>query len=389
LKSAILLLSSFIGFPMLLAAQITLISTDYPTVLTGVDSLKVTTYNSSYPALTPASGGMWDMTVITDSIVDLLSYRVLSDGYSFSDSVTFDEIGSFKFNKTTLYEMNSLGLYEMGFKVEKNAHDLFPLTAEFGDSLFILNGISSRTVGLFKLNHPTAFLDNSLGLSSYNINYELSYAVMGYVHEPGVKRTYSSRRDTVRGWGKMRLREQTGMPSEWIDVLQVHEVEVNTDSFFLSGLPLSAPLQVMLGITQGKSDTTYLQQYYRKAEVRPLASVYYKDAGYTQPYKAVVHRQRLPQASLAIKAPVISTGVIFPNPVCNNGTIKIEGQFSGTTYWSITNAWGKVVVSGTKVTSDNIMSIVLPADIVSGNYLISLIPDSGLPQHYNVLVTGQ
>ncbi len=388
MKSAILLLCSFIGFPMLLAAQITLISTDYPSVLTGVDSLKVTTYNSSYPTLTPVSGGMWDMTLVTDSVSDFLEFRVPTSGAVYGDS-SFITVGSYTAPATWSSTIDMSGIVKHTINCNPISYSLISVTAGPTDTLFIPEQSQMYDFPLRKILFPT-----SIGVvwstdSRVNINYELSYGAMGYAHEPGVKRTYSSRRDTVRGWGKMRLREQTGMPSEWIDVLQIHEVEVNTDSFFLSGLPLSTPLQVILGITQGKSDTTYLQHYYRKAEVRPLASVYYKDAGYTQPYKAIVHRQRLPQASLAIKAPIISAGVIFPNPVCNNGTIKIEGQFSGTTYWSITNAKGKVVASGTKVTTDNIMSIILPEDIVSGNYLISLITDSGLPQHYNVSVTGQ
>ena len=48
-------------------AQITLISSGYPSSLIGTDTLKVTTAASAFPSLIHATSGSWDLSAVTDS----------------------------------------------------------------------------------------------------------------------------------------------------------------------------------------------------------------------------------------------------------------------------------------------------------------------------------
>src|SRR5947209_297221 len=96
MQKIIILLAALL--PVCGMAQITLDHTGYPTSVLGTDSLKVTTAASSFPPLSPSTGGMWDLSAVMDSTPVFFAYRVQGiASYQYADSGLF-QVGGFTYH---------------------------------------------------------------------------------------------------------------------------------------------------------------------------------------------------------------------------------------------------------------------------------------------------
>ena len=248
------------------------------------------------------------------------------------------------------------------------------MTASFLDTLFIPAQTVANSTPLIHMGFPATY--NSVWQSNYSnsTTYELTVSMFSYIHKPFVRRTYVQRRDTVKGWGKMKVRNAAGFSSDYFDVLQIFSTTITTDSFFTDGVPAVPSVVTMFSLEQGKKDTSYVQRYYRAQEVTPLATIVYRDGRYTQPIKATTHIQRLKLASVN-EINGKETPIIYPNPT-SDGCIYLTNLPSiGENSYILTDVKGKLICSGVMDKNEMPYRLVLPEWLSNGIYLLNVSND--------------
>jgi hypothetical protein len=352
-------------------AQDTLTQSSYPLSVIGIDSLKKTTYNSSFPVLTASVAGIWDMSVVTDTTPVFFSYRVPGAGsYQFSDSNTY-ALGAYSYKGNVESNINYPALFEYGINVFQTGYSLTPITLGPTDSLFIPLQTVTYSFPRTKIAFPAIYNTNWSSAYTSDFSFQISVSLLGLNHAPGIVRTYTTETDTVIGWGKMRVKDITGSPSLYLNVLLVKTAIANTDSFFINNSPAPASMLTTLGLTQGQHDTTYQQNYYRKGELTPLAQVNFKDATFAQPKSATTHVQRL--ADNAVTDAVNDRNVtVYPNPVCGNLILLELPAQSGNWSYQLVDISGKVILDDQLRITGTHASFELPASVTPGVYHVVL-----------------
>lgn len=348
--------------------QVTLTPTDYPASMLGTDNLKKTVYTSWFPSFPPIAGSAIDMAGVTDSTPVFYAYRVASATHQYADSNEY-------FFSGLLYKGNvhsnitGAGIFQYGITIQHEKYSLAPLTLGANDSLFIVAQNAIYSSPHISLLLPATF--NSFWNSTYSsdVNYELSVVAYGFNHTPGFIRRYTTEYDTVIGWGKLRVNDAWGLPGDYLNVLQLKTTTMTTDSFFLNGAPMSFAMLALLNLTQGKKDTVYEQNFYRPKEVTPLATVTFRDAGHTQPYKATHHTQRLIAVGVA---DIAGDGVgVYPNPVVGR-QFSVPMTEDGNCSYKLIAADGRMMVHGKLTAGGTRAGIELPNGIAAGIYTLQL-----------------
>src|ERR1700748_2666667 len=127
---------AFFGLTSVATAQIVLTQGSYPAYLPGADSLKMTTYTSAFPSLTPLTDGMWDMSTITDSIPVFYAWHMPVSAYKYEDSNVY-ALGHWGYQGRAQFTIAATGIQEIGIKLKKNSYGLGTLTFNTTDSLII------------------------------------------------------------------------------------------------------------------------------------------------------------------------------------------------------------------------------------------------------------
>jgi len=373
----IAILFFFAFTPQLCLCQVTLNASDYPPVLTGIDTLRITTAASLFPAFSTSTPGMWDMTLTTDSSGLISLVRKDAIGYDFGDSL-LKTIGLFGYSSLRLGSVAGSALFTVGQISEYTSFSLTTMTMGPTDTFYILDQASTYSSPIREIAFPATNSSSWNSAGFVDIAFELSVATYFYLHEPGYMRTYTEHSDVVTNWGKMRVRDASGAPSPYIDVLQVQTTTITTDSAFLSGGPMPGHIQLLLGITQGKKDTVYSQSYYRVGEVTPLAYVEFTDETFSHAIRAKTHMQRL-TTNVAAVSPEPAV-MIFPNPAST--TVNVTDDSGVFTQYEITDIAGRLVHKGNFPHKKH-HQVLLPTGIRNGYYNMRLSTDSG-----KMLVTG-
>ncbi|MBL7693053.1 MAG: T9SS type A sorting domain-containing protein [Flavipsychrobacter sp.] len=364
--------------------QITLTATDYPGVLVGTDSLRQLSYTAPLPSLTPATGGSWDISAATDSSAALLSYRVAVPTYHFGDSGV-GRISTFTFSQFRSNSVTSTGIFEYSMKANYAAYSLSSLTAAPFDSIFIPAQTSLYSTHLVKIAFPSTSGSAWQSVFSSDIVFELSISAFSLSHQQFTQRRFTVRKDTVVGWGTMRVKNSTGAPSPYVNVLQTQITTYTTDSFYTGSAVAPGAYLTLLGLTQGKKDTVYSQSYYRAGEITPLVSVQYKDAGFSTPSKVVYHHQRLePVATENLSGSV--RFAVYPNPA--NNTLHFVVPRSVPYQYTISDISGREVMSGRFDGSKGDATVSLLGFLLSGLYHV-MVSENGVPEFTTQVVINR
>ena len=342
-----------------LHGQIGLNIGSYPASVIGTDSLKVTTAASAFPSLAPVENGIWDMSIVTDSAPVFFAYRVpTSTPYQFADSNEYN-FASYSYQGNVQSSITSAGIFDYGINVQQVGYGLYPITGNSGDTLIINNQNITYSSSRIKIGFPANYSSSWTSVYESDLNFQLTYSLGGFTLAPGIMKKYITEKDSVIGWGKMRIKDITGFPSDYLNVLQVQTVIIQTDSFFINSAPFSLTMLSFFGLSQFQKDTTYEQNYYRTGEVTALAQVEFRDAAYTQPYKATTHVQRL--MDVGVPAATGNNSLrIYPNPVTTDA-VSVELPATGAWNYALIGMDGKEVARGTLQAKEKIVQLELPA----------------------------
>lgn len=353
-----------------ISAQLTLTQSSYPVSVIGTDSLKVTTSSSAIPALVSMANGSWDLSAVTDSSPVFFHYRVPTTIYQFADSNDYRfYIFDYKGNVQT--DITSLAILEFGINIKETKYNITSLTGGAFDTFAINAQNILFSAPRTKIAFPATYHSSWISNYHFDLGFELTFLLDGDTLAPGIIKSYITEKDTVVGWGKMRVKDASGVPSSYLNVLQVQTTIMRTDSFFLKGAPLSPSLLTAFSVTQGQKDTTYRHNYYRPQELTPLAQVEFHDAAFTQPYKATTHIQRLDATSVndLINEDAIK---IYPNPVNSRQVSVLLPATQGAWSYRLQSITGYILCGQLNPANT---SLVIPPSAAPGIYYITIIKD--------------
>jgi len=371
MKKALFTLAGALLVTANLSAQITLNQSSYNTNNIGVDTLLQTTSGSTYPNLAAAASASWDMTVVTDTSAVFVLARVATSGSAqFADSV-HQAFGPVVYNLNVQSSVTSTGIVDYGANILRQATSISALTGTSTDSIIIDSQNIVYSSPDVQIAFPATFNSSWTSTYQYDFNFQLSLTyppVFSYDHAPGIVRAFITEKDSVVGYGQMRVKDINGNPSGYMPVLQIQSTVTTADSFFVNGAPATGTLVALFGLSQGASTSSYSQYYYRPMELTPLANVSYNDNTYSQPSAAQTHAQRLTPEAVTILANNTTINV-YPNPVTNHTIyVDISGAQTGSWTYDLINVTGQTVA--TAAISSNHTQVALSSTLASGIYYL-------------------
>ncbi|NCX96408.1 MAG: hypothetical protein EBX41_08365 [Chitinophagia bacterium] len=353
-------------------AQLVCVLGDYTATLPMSDSVMVTAYNTTFPALPSGSNIRWDLSSILDSNVVFDRYSVPNDTFRYADSSRVQPFGALSF--PLKYNISAIrsGFYECGFDNNRVAYSLASRTGSTTDSIIIDSGRTYYSAPNKKIPLPLSYTTGWKSGYSSDQKFHITIPSLSITNAPGAIRSIYAISDTVSGWGMIRIPKADGGASEWWDVLQVRHKTIKTDSFYLNGSPMPGSLLTLLGLRQGITDTSYSQMYYRWGEWNPLVSIKFADSAYRQPVQCSTVVSRLMFAAIdEVRKPVFYTQ-IYPNPIVENQITILTNAPDGL-YTAAAYSWeGKQILLGKIAFKSHTTTIPLPLDLPAGSYYLAL-----------------
>ncbi len=374
MKNLLLLLAALVVAGGGASAQINLAAAGYPTSPIGTDTLKVTTAASTYPSFAAATNATWDLTTVTDSTAVIQDYIIpASSPAAFADSSLHSFLG-YAYKGNIQLALTSPGLMDYGIDIMGSTNP----TGTAGDTITIPTQNDVFTAARTVIAFPATMSSSWSSSYTQTINYFLSYVVSSipvFLHTPGTVKGFSTEKDTVIGWGQMRVKTLSGGASGYVNVLQVRTMITTVDSFYLNGTttdPLLPSLLPLLGATQGQVTKTYSQSFYRLDNIVPLASVRFADSANTMPTQVTTNVQRLP-APAGVPAIAGAAGIkVYPNPVTGNMITIAAPATTGPCSYELTDITGRKVQEGVLATGSANAQVSIVASVLNGVYFLKV-----------------
>ncbi len=362
------------------SAQVTLTQASFASAsLRGADTL-LSTDTVTRPVFPPSVAGatnfMYDFSGATSKTNVSILYRVAGTGSSnFADSViqSFPSLASYSYTANLQSSVTSAGYFETGFHVSRAGIPLHGLNSNalVTDSIIVTTQDVVFSSNRTEIAFPASV--NSAWSSSFMFDLDFLFNYGGiYINTPGFVRTYITEKDTVLGYGKVKVKDIDGNGSGYMDVLQVQSITKTVDSFYLNGALAPASF-LPAPLVQGYTYTSNEQYYYRAGEFTPLAHITF-DSTNTTPKSAETQAVRL-LSSFIPETEYTKTLNVFPNPVTDH-TIIVSGAPANYGNWSyeLENVAGQVVTKGAlQLNANNTkISISLSATTAPGTYFLHL-----------------
>lgn len=357
-------------------AQITLNQSSLSTWGAGGDSIQLVTGNMPLPAanstidLSAATYGnayAYTWLATTNPAFPSATY-----GYSFIDAVISATNSGLWWSSTQLRGNVATGITAYGEQIGRQAIALITTpTDSFVTPAQTVTYSAPRTI----LKFPATFQTTWSNSYQYTVDGRITIAAYSLNNVPFSRMSYVTTKDSVAGWGKMRIKNTSGNNSAYMDVLAVQTKISSRDSLMMAGTPAPPSMLGAFGFTQGAITETYMISWYRAGEVSPLLQVTYTDDTYTTVKQAQVQQKRIPAATSVGNMPGRAAGfAVYPNPAVSSNNIHIALNEAATGLWRYTllNAAGQLVRAGDLSVSGKTASIALSSTLAAGNYYIRI-----------------
>ena len=388
-------------FSLTVTAQITIRRADF-----AVTSSPTTLDSSRYKALTrtgavvPTFGNnqTWDYTGLKDS-----STNVYTDYYiptaAFGTTPTAFGTATIAHNYNSVFQVfqypsrsyeriDSEGYVELGSITNGAKFSISATSGGTADTLYFPAGIYAYTPPHPFVKFPITANSSWNVTSRVPVDFQLSVAAFGLNKTPGQKVTTIISRDTVVGWGTLKLKNPAGGAASSFAVLLERKDETYIDSFFVGGAPAPAQLLGAFGLVQG-SRTVYSTQYSFRGIgfSEPAMQMYVNSSGaITYISRAVNVALGLTTDSREVTDVAIATKV-YPNPAHTEG---VNFEFNKTTdaQWNVMvyNATGQIIsinpIKGQIGTTTQ--HVALDRNLPVGTYFYNL-----LDEHSRIRANGQ
>lgn len=358
-------------------AQLTLNSSNAPSLslCQQGDSFRRIKLNT-LPNIAPATNATWDLTTVGDSVRTYQTRAVATSSSAFPNAGFYNEayynFAVLGYNITNIKNVTANGILMYGVHVDRQAISLASFTGGANDSVvFPLQDVPYNTPDV-ELKYPMTIGDNWTAPVKYTTDFNLTVAAYSLNKTPGQRRVDLKINKSVVGWGKMRVNDENGVATDYMDVLMVKMVRVVTDSFYLAGSPAPTALLTAFGISQGQTQVRSTYAFFRADEYAPLLELVYEDSTFSKVVRADVHEDRLKPTSIrTINKEEIN---IYPNPITDGSfTVKVNASYKDLSY-ELYNLTGQLLQQGNIPQSGK---VILNNTLPTGNYVIKLHTEEG------------
>ncbi len=291
----------------------------------------------------------------------------------------------FSFPSRTFQKVDSTGYYEIGYATNGAKFPLLAFTGGATDTIYFpaLSTRYNRPRQFQKFPMTANAVWNNLNDREVTAEFQLSIAGFGLNRVPGQRVTIYNFRDTVVGWGTLRLRNPSGGAALNFAVLLQRSNFTLVDSFYVGGAPAPAALLNAFALTQGATYTDNTVFSFRAVGFNePVASVYVSangPSGGLNYYRAVNNAQGLSTATREYDNTPIATKA-YPNPTSSDITLAFDKTNDATWNVMVYNLAGQVItvqpISSGKGAINQTVS--LGGNLTDGTYFYNLVDENSL-----------
>ncbi len=334
----------------------------------------------------PATGAnqTWDYSNVDTLGSDIYYYYNSTNGQFTSTAINEDVSEPItKDRYISLYnylDKNNNGIIWPGFSADYQVYPIGDLTNNPNDSFYVLEQTQVYAQPQYTLRFPVTENSSWAANTRRVINFQITLSNFMMNKMPGSKVTNFNRKDTVTGWGRLRVPVENSK-SVWYDVLMVRRVVKRIDSLYLNGAPAPAPLLAAFGLTQGDNADEYRTYFYRANDFFPLMFINHgEDASYSSAIFAMYNTDNLTVTGLKETGSAVSAA-LYPNPLTGNN-LQVSFLKDENAAWKINvlNMLGQAVQSQhVNAGAGNVNATVNVSNAVAnGVYLVQLVDANGI-----------
>ena len=270
------------------------------------------------------------------------------------------------YTQTSVNGVNSLGF------VINSQHYGIPTFSNPNDSCILTNQFCVYGSPSYLMHFPTTMSTSWTTTTRSYINFELTISTYSLNHTPCQKVTNTVRKDTVIGYGKMRVPTASG-PSLAYDVLMIKRMVVQTDSFYMNGVAAPAAFLNGFGVTQGQITTDNRYMFWRENARYTLLMVNFGSNNFTTASSVIFDGSAVADPSSINEIDNSSEFSIYPNP--NNGSFSIyfNPEENESYDLKIYNMLGQIVHSQKLSATDPNSKQIINNNLNSGTYFVSMV----------------
>ncbi|MFZ4401677.1 MAG: T9SS type A sorting domain-containing protein [Bacteroidales bacterium] len=329
----------------------------------------------------PAAGTnkVWNFSNLTASATSSF-YHVTPSNINFPSATYADTSNSALFVPGWYYyydsytQVSANGVNTLGFTLKNQRYGI-TLTGNPNDSCIFLSQYCIYNSPSYVMPFPTTMSTSWNSSVRSLVKFDLTIASYGLSNAPCNKVTNTVRKDTVVGWGKMRVPTASGASIAY-DVLMVKRMTVQTDSFYMNGVAAPAALLTGFGVTQGQSTTDNRFIFWRAMARYPLLMVNFGSNNFTTASSVYFDGAAQFDPSNISDINQNTDFIIYPNPNNGNFSIKLDLLENETFSLSIYNILGQTVHIQ-KLNSTDLNSQQISLDnLNTGTYFVSLVSEN-------------
>lgn len=356
-------------------AQITLNQSSYSSWLPGGDSIQLVTGNLPAPganmtidlsSVTYGNAYAYNWPAMTSPAFPAATY-----GRSFIDVILSSTNNGLWWSSTQLRGNTTTGINAYGEQIERQAIVLITApTDSFVTPAQTVTYSAPRNIVQFPATYQSAWSNNY----HYTVNSTITIAAYNLNNVPFSRVSYVTTKDSVAGWGKMRIKNTAGNNSAYMDVLAIKTKISSRDSLMMGGTPAPPTMLGAFGFTQGAISEGYYISWYRAGEVTPLLQVSYTDNTYSTVKQAEVQQKRIPAATNVRNVTAGNGFTLYPNPSTPGSNLYIDLGENATGQWhyELISSAGQVVNAGPLTISGKKAHLPLSNNLSTGTYYITI-----------------
>ena len=363
--------------------QITINSTDMPVPTSAYHLRNFSTTTAANPAA--GTSATWDYSTYAgtpDSVfypaeTDAFFTAAGIDVYKADFKSLIPGLGYIVFGEL---DFNTTNVKESGLDVQAQAYSLAAMTGATTDSLTIPAQQQLLSTPKEIVHFPFTANSSWSSSSRRSVNLFLTVAAFSLSHTAIQHVYYVNRKDTIVGWGKMKVYTTSGASIQY-DVLMDKIRQYAVDSFYMGGSPAPATLLSGFGMSQGQfTDSSYRYNFYRKSSFNYLLSFNYaNDPTYTSTANGgkFMHSDGITPAGVNEIDNAAYATILFPNPANGNEVnLLVDGRDVKGGQYFITDMSGRTIQAGAIEMKQGAVHVALSDALASGNYFINIV-DAG------------
>jgi hypothetical protein len=373
-------------------AQITLRRVDYSLSTISKDSTRSKLLTQAGASI-PASGNnqIWDYSFLTDSSSEIFVNYTLPAATFGTPPPEFND-ANLAYNYSIIFQtlnfparayerVDSSGYHQLGYFSNGGRFSTQSLTGGISDSL-IFPATSTRYAQL-PLIYKFPMTANTLWKSDFQnvVNFQSTIRAIGYDKKPGTRVSNYAYRDTILGWGTLKMRNPSGGAPLNFAVLLDYFTGSRIDSFFLEGTPALNPFLAAYGLQQGRTIVfTPFYQFLGVGYSEPLLSMLASTTGRI----FSINRAVLPNLGLTVATNEANLSAIktqlFPNPTLGKLTLTFEKSTSKPWYLMVYNNLGQIICLSKIDNPEGNLShtLDLNSSLPNGTYFYNLLDENSL-----------